>query len=441
MPHPSAIDAAPLEVSGLSVRYPRAASPILRGIDLRLAAGGVLGLVGRSGTGKTTVLHAAAGLLPWHTRAEVLGRVSVAGEDVEDLDPGQRAHLIASCLDRPEAQLFLATVDQELAAARRLYGNGPWADRAAAALGLDRFRGRRIAELSSGERQRVALAVALAGSPRPVLLDEPTAHLDGDGEAALAELLRAVRSSGGAVAFTEQAGWRLAAAATAWLEVADGRLLPVGAPRPPVVPVLGHEAGGEVVLRALGVVVRAGERTLVDGADLELRRGEVVLLTGPNGAGKSSLARVLAGIDVPSRGDLAACGRVGLLLPEADLQLFATTVAGELSAPGIRPDERARVLRRHRLEHLAARAPWTLSRGEQQRLVHAAADVRRPPVLIVDEPGQGLDPEDLTDFVHLIHRRAAKGRAYLLISHRRELEAAVHRRLLLDCGRLEQVAP
>jgi energy-coupling factor transport system ATP-binding protein len=230
-------------------------------------------------------------------------------------------------------------------------------------------------------------------------------------------------------------------AAPAWLAVADGRLQPAGAPRPPVVPVPGHEAGGEVVLSARGVVVRAGERTLVDGADLELRRGEVVLLAGPNGVGKSSLARVLAGIDAPSRGDLAACGRVGLLLPEADLQLFATTVAGEVSAPGIRHDERARVLRRHRLEHLAARAPWTLSRGEQQRLVHAAADVRRPEVLVVDEPGQGLDPEDLTDLVRLIHRRAAKGRAYLLISHRRELEAAVHRRLLLDGGRLEQVAP
>jgi ABC-type multidrug transport system ATPase subunit len=48
--------------------------------------------------------------------------------------------------------------------------------------------------------------------------------------------------------------------------------------------------------------------------------------------------------------------------------------------------------------------------------------------MIVDEPAQGLDPEDLADFVHLVHRRAEKGRAYLIISHRLELLDAVHRR-------------
>ncbi len=100
---------------------------------------------------------------------------------------------------------------------------------------------------------------------------------------------------------------------------------------------------------------------------------------------------------------------------------------------------RQRCLRRHRLEHLSARAPWTLSRGERQRLVHAALDLMRPNVTIVDEPVQGLDPEDLRTFVDLIHRRAEKGRAYLVISHRRELAQAAHRHLRIADGRLEEV--
>jgi ABC-type bacteriocin/lantibiotic exporter with double-glycine peptidase domain len=73
-----------------------------------------------------------------------------------------------------------------------------------------------------------------------------------------------------------------------------------------------------------------------------------------------------------------------------------------------------------------------------QRLVHAALDVTRPSLLIVDEPAQGLDPEDLAAFVDLVHRRAAKGRACLLISHREELAGSAHRRLVLDGGRLEE---
>jgi energy-coupling factor transporter ATP-binding protein EcfA2 len=425
-----------LLISGLSVRYPRSSAPVLDRVDLTLNGGEMVGIVGRSGVGKTSLLHAVAGLVPWLAPAAVTGMFAVHGEPVEDLDPGQRAHLVASCLDRPEAQLFLATVGQELDAAARLYGGGLKADAAATVLGLDRLRQRRITELSSGERQRVALAVALAGLPRPVLLDEPTAHLDGEGERALVELLAAAGASGASVAFTEQAGWRLSEATTGWFELSQGRLRPTTAPRRPSVRAPAHDPGAEVVLTARGLSVTRGGRKLVDDAALELRRGEVVLLTGPNGAGKSTLARVLAGLETPAAGTIVARGRVALLLPEADLQLFAASVAGEVAAPGTRHEERARVLRRHRLEHLAARAPWTLSRGEQQRLTHAALDVHKPEVMIIDEPGQGLDPEDLTDLVELIHRRAAKGRAYLLISHREELSTAAHRRLALGGGRL-----
>jgi energy-coupling factor transport system ATP-binding protein len=166
----------------------------------------------------------------------------------------------------------------------------------------------------------------------------------------------------------------------------------------------------------------------------------VVLLTGPNGAGKSTLARVLAGLLRPTGGQVAGDRRVALMLPSAELQLFAGSVADEVATAGAGRDEIARVLRRHRLEHLAARAPWTLSRGERQRLVHATLDLIRPTVMIVDEPAQGLDPEDLADFVDLVHRRAEKGRAYLIISHRTELASAVHRRLEIRGRSLVEVS-
>ncbi len=179
----------------------------------------------------------------------------------------------------------------------------------------------------------------------------------------------------------------------------------------------------------------------VDGVSFRCEPGRVFALLGPNGSGKTTLARVLAGLSAPSAGRLTKNRRTGLMLPEAELQLFASTVAGVVSAVGTIQEERARVLRRHRLEHLAARAPWTLSRGEQQRLVHAALDLLRPEVMIVDEPGQGLGAEDLLAFVELVRRRSAKGRAYLIISHRAELAAAAHRRFVLRDRRLEEVTP
>ncbi len=148
-----------------------------------------------------------------------------------------------------------------------------------------------------------------------------------------------------------------------------------------------------------------------------------------------------------SRGSSLGCGdqaaETSLVTggsPSAELQLFAGTVAAEVSTAGAGRSESSRVLRRHRLEHLAARAPWTLSRGERQRLVHATLDLLRPTVMIVDEPAQGLDPEDLADFIDLVHRRAEKGRAYLVISHRLELASAVHRRLEIRDRSLVEVS-
>ena len=307
------------------------ARPILRDLDLVLEPGEAKGIAGRSGAGKSTLLHAISGLVPWLHRAEVRGDVVLADESLSDLDPGQRAHLLGTCLDRPDAQLFLPTVAQELAAARRLHGDGADIDRITECLGVDALAQRRITELSSGQRQRVALAAALAASPRPVLLDEPTAHLDSDGAQRLAELLSEARAVGGSFLLCEQAGWRLAAGVGTWSKLEEGRVEPCDRPEmphcsPP------EPMGRRIVLEAHGLTVDRRERRLLEGVDLELRSGEVVLLTGANGAGKSTLAQVLAGVRKAASGSVTRTGRAVLMLPSAELQLFAGTVADEVTA-------------------------------------------------------------------------------------------------------------
>ena len=413
---------------------------MLRNLDLTLAPGQSLGVSGRSGVGKSTLTHTISGLVPWLRPAEVTGQVVVGGEPIDDLDPGQRAHLIATCLDRPSAQLFLPTVEQELDASRRLHGESDFFAGAIEALGVNRLRSNRVTELSSGQLQRVALAAALAGCPRPVLLDEPTAHLDAEGARRLSELLVEGRARGGCFVVNEQAGWRLGEGVDQWTELVCGHVISSTEPEAPQfeAPV---PAGSRVLLSTARLSVDRGSRRLVSGADIELREGEVVVLTGANGSGKSTLAEVLCGLREAASGAVVRSGRTALMLPSAELQLFAGSVAGEVAAAGAGRDEWAKVLRRHRLDHLAARAPWTLSRGERQRLVHAALDLLRPEVMIVDEPGQGLDSEDLRTFVHLVHRRAEKGRAYLIISHRLELARAAHRHLRISDQSVIEVAP
>jgi energy-coupling factor transport system ATP-binding protein len=419
---------------------PGHALAVLSDAGVYLRPGEVVGVCGRSGCGKSTLLHAIAGLLPWSRPAEVRGVIALGDETIGDLDPGQRAHLLATCLDRPDAQLFLGTARQELEAARRLHGDGPLASSVAEALGLGSLLERRVTELSSGERQRLALAVTLAGAPRPVLLDEPTVHLDEGGVAALVRVLGEVRELGGSVLLAEQAGFRLAGAVDRWLALEGGKLRPCS---PPAAPTLVRTATPrrEAVLEASDLRLVRGGRILLERASLTVHAGEIVLLSGSNGAGKSSLARALAGHAAAAGGGLAVtAGRIrrpggtALILPEAGVQLFAATVAGELALAGVDPPTAAEVLRGHRLQHLGGRAPWMLSRGERQRLVHAAIDTLQPAVTIIDEPGQGLDPESLAELAELLARRAEGGRGYLIVSQRLELATLAHRHLVIADG-------
>lgn len=429
-----------LSVHDLTVRLLPAAPPLLTGVSLAVPRGHAVGICGRSGSGKSTLLAAICGLIPWARPGRVVGRVVLDGEEVSDLDPAQRAAHLATCLDRPEAQLFLATPGQEVAAARARHSPAPLADAMVELLGVGPLLERRTVELSSGERQRVALATTLAAAPKPVVLDEPCAYLDEDGAERLADAIRLATAHGSAVLVVEQAPWRLGSSVPTWYEVAAGALVPASPPTPPrLVPP--PPCRGDRLLAVASLTLSRGTLPILTDADLEIRHGEVVVLSGPNGAGKSSLARALAGHALSAGLTVARSSRwlrrprsLALALPDAELQLFAASVAREVASSGAPPAVVSEQLSRFGLERLAGRAPWTLSRGERQRLLHATLHGGEPELTIVDEPGQGLDPQDVADFAHLIRERSAAGRAYLLLTHRHEFAALAHRNLLLGGG-------
>jgi len=433
-----------LLAADLSAWLPGRTQPVLRDLDLELRPGEVVGVLGRSGAGKSALLHVIAGLIPWARGGRVSGRLTLGGEGLHDLDPMQRSSLLATCLDRPESQLFLPTVAAELEAAFDQHGTpAGMVGTLMAILGLVSFRERPIVELSSGERQRVVLAATLAAAGRPVLLDEPTTHLDEVGVAGLRRALDTVRAAGSGVLLSEHAGWRLAGSVDRWLELRQGRLSEAAAPRPPALPGPPDVAAGLPLVDLRDIHLARSGHVLISGGSLTLRPGEILLLGGPNGSGKSSLARALAGHALsagvtfePGPGSRWHARDVAVLLPHSDLQLFASTAISEVRMAGLDPLAASEVLARTGLAHLAARAPWTLSRGERQRLLLAALGAGTAPVLVLDEPAQGLDPEDICGLVAALHARAASGGAVLLLSHRQELAAASHRVAWLQEGHL-----
>jgi len=188
-----------VRVSNLTVRYPGNAAPALNSVDLALEAGECMVVSGPSGCGKSTLALCLAGFIPHAIDADVTGSVRVAGLDPAQTSVYHLAEFVGLVQQDPEAQFCTMRVDDEVAfgpenlmcAPDEIARRVTWALEAA---GASHLRGRRLAELSGGEKQRVALAAVLAMRPSVLILDEPTAHLDPRATGALVRLLGEMQS-------------------------------------------------------------------------------------------------------------------------------------------------------------------------------------------------------------------------------------------------------
>ena len=227
---------AALRSSGLTYRYPDAASDALRDVDLRVEPGEFVVIAGRSGSGKSTLLRAACGLVPHFHGGRVEGELEVAGLDAGSHGPAELAEVVGLVAQEPETQVVSTTVRAEIELPLELRGVAPAAraravEEVSLALAIDALLERTTDTLSGGELQRVALAAALATRPRLVLLDEPTSQLDPVAGDELISLLRRLNEEWGvAVLLGEHRLERCLAAADRVIALEAGAIAFDGAP-------------------------------------------------------------------------------------------------------------------------------------------------------------------------------------------------------------------
>ena len=210
-----------------------------------------------------------------------------------------------------------------------------------------------------------------------------------------------------------------------------------------------------------GLLLRRGGRAVLEGVDLDLDRGELVLLAGRNGAGKSTLLRLLLGVEPPEAGRVTLDGRLLSLwdpLARAREMAFVQQSAEcpfeftgrELVTMGRYPHwpgnaalddgDRAAVesaLAAVDAGDFADRSVTTLSGGEQRRIAVARALATEAPLMLLDEPTANLDLEHALQLVELLRRAAADGRGILVASHDINLLAGhCDRVALLHRGRI-----
>ena len=218
-------------LSARSLRKRFGATEALRGLDVDIAPGEVVAVMGPSGSGKSTLLHCLAGIL-----APDAGEVSFAGERIDRLGEAERSRLRRTAfgfvfqfgqlvpeltaVENVALPLLLDGVDRREADAR----SAAWFSR----LGLDGLERRRPGDMSGGQAQRVAIARALVAGPSVIFADEPTGSLDSLAGEQVMELLTAAAQETGATVVIVTHEPRVAAYAHREVIVRDGRISGAG---------------------------------------------------------------------------------------------------------------------------------------------------------------------------------------------------------------------
>ena len=461
----------------------------LSGVDLDIAPGERVLVLGPSGSGKSTLMGGLAGLLGGAEEGEASGSLTVDG--VAPADARGRVGLL---MQDPEAQVVLARVGDDVAFGMENLGVPreeiwPRVEESLSAVGLDVPLDHSTTELSGGQKQRLALASILAMGPGLLLLDEPTANLDPSGVAEVRDVVASVvERTGATLVVVEHRVDVWASLVDRVIVVADGRIAADGplrqvleeqgealrergiwlpgddvaaevGPAPEPVPASSEAAP---IARVTDLTIGYDQDAPVrSGINLTLERGVSTCIVGANGAGKSTFALTLAGLLKPiagtvevetsdgTRGDphewssKQLLGRMSMVFQEPEYQFLASTVAEELAigprAVGMSEEEITPLVEEHMealgLTKLARANPMTLSGGEKRRLSVATALISAPELLILDEPTFGQDRGTWLGLVRLLRAALARGVTLVSITHDPAFVAAMGQRVV-DLGSL-----
>lgn len=453
----------------------RKASQILKGVDLRVGRGEVVGLIGESGAGKSTLGLAALGYARRGLRFAA-GEVRLHGRDLLTMTEaelhalrGQKVSYVAqsaAAAFNPAHRLLSQIVEvtrihrhMDVAAAERraieLFARMGLPDPAS-------FGTRYPHEVSGGQLQRAMTAMALAGQPDLIVFDEPTTALDVTTQIeVLAVIKEVIRDFGmAAVYITHDLGVvaQVADRIKVMRHGAEVEEQPTGDlladPREAYTRDLlnvrkthntGSDATAPDVLSLTDIDAAYGLAQVLHGVSVRLRRGTNLAIVGESGSGKSTLARVLVGLLPPVRGRMEFRGKplhqrldartaderkeIQLIYQLPDVAMNPRQTVAEIVG---RPAEvfcgmtrqAARARARDLLAlvdlapDLADRYPGQLSGGQKQRVCIARALAAEPEVIICDEVTSALDPLVADGIVELLLRLQRElGVSYIFITH------------------------
>ncbi|MBI4155047.1 ABC transporter ATP-binding protein [Candidatus Woesearchaeota archaeon] len=465
-----------IDVKSLSYNYLQEKNLILKDISFTVKEGEVYGIIGPSGCGKSTLLLALSGLIPYSIKGEITGNVMVNGKDISKSNLAELSQNVQLLFQSPDSQLFALNVEDEITFGLENL-NFPWFEierrlnNVLEELGIENLRNRSIEELSSGQKQKVALASILAMEPKILLFDEPTANLDQFSIKGLVGVIKELRRKH-TIVIVEHNVELITEVCDRVLLIDNGKVLVEDKTEN----VFKSKEYGEVMLpphnikEIISKIERikneSNGRTLLEIKDLNFKypnnvralsdvhlkigKGDFVGILGLNGSGKSTLVLNIIGIlkgsgkilldhkDISKNDVYERTKKIGYVFQNPNYQLFEENLYNEIAfgLKNIGLSEKEVKNRVEEVLHIINLAefrdsdPHALSVGQKRRVSVASILAMKPEIIIVDEPDTGLDHKNAKELMGYIKELNESGKTIILISHSIELIAEYCNRII-----------
>ena len=505
-----------VEIDGLTYTYPGAAQPTLKDISLQIEQGDFLAVVGNNGCGKSTLCKVLNGLIPHFITGTFEGKVTVGGLDTLESEVAELARKVGYVYQDFENQIVRPTVLDDASYSCLNYAFPDYMERGKTALrqcGLEGRENEYVWQLSGGQTHLLALAGAVSLQPDTLILDEPIAQLDPMHADRIYEVLRDLNEHHGKTIIviehhTEyiadyckhvmlmkdgQVRWMLPTGeALQRVEELEGcnifppqvtqaayalrkrGSLPADAPLPTTVEkglktfgslryipgpaASAPERGGETAVSFRDVTlsyrsVKGEPRTVFQGLDLDIRKGERVALIGSNGAGKSTLMKLMVGLLSPNAGTVSLFGeaigekraedlsrQISLVYQNPEEMFIKDSIRGDIAyAMEVRgiPDWQERtdaLLSRFRLTGLQDRDGRLLSGGQMRRASLAIGIALKPQILLLDEPTANLDIATRKEILDTLKKMKGITDTVMIATHDMQLVCEWAERIIVLCG-------
>jgi energy-coupling factor transport system ATP-binding protein len=448
-----------IDVLGFSYTYPGKEEPVLRDISLSIKRGAFVVITGESGSGKSTLGKALAGFLFQDEKPNYEGRIIVNGVDMTLIPLYDASQHVAYVQQNPEDQFCTLSVSDEIAfGLENLRVDSEKIEcrideSLAVVKGLD-LKERLLANLSGGEKQKVAIASMLALSPDVLILDEPTSNLDPDATLHVFKTLYDMRQNQELTVIIIEHKLELLKAFNPQVFVLEyGEISPIqdmptfkthlsektySLPKLDSVQITQKEP----LITLSSINVHLGGYPILHDIDLSILPGEFIALMGPNGSGKSTLLQTMMGFHKPESGMAMAFGKelsstkmsslvgdIGFIFQNPDHQLLTHSVWDEATLTSenlniLTQDQKDRAeayLNSMGLGERKDEHPQRLSYGEKRRLNLLAVLLHHPKLLLIDEFLIGQDMANAHAWMKFFKNCTRQGLAVLLVNHHADL--------------------